>query len=127
MTRWNIRLDALWRPLLLIIGARPSTCYVELDDARMLVRFGLFSADVPVAEIHGGRRIKWPLYYGIGVRLAPKQTVGYVGSHHDVVAVRLRRPRRFKVIVPIDRERVAISLEDPKGFLADLRSRIESF
>lgn len=125
MSRWTIRLDPVWRPFLLIIGARPSTCWVELGDV-LRVQFGLFSAEVPLTDLHRGRKIKWPLRYGIGVRLAPKKTVGYVGSRHGVVAVRLRGPRRFRVIVPIDRERVAFSLDDPDGFLAALRKRLDA-
>lgn len=125
--RWPIRLDPVWRPVLLLINARPSTCWVEMDEAQLRVRFGLFSASLPLSEVHGGRRIPWPLLWGVGVRIAPKRTVGYIGSLKGVVRLRLKRPRTFLVILPITRERVAFSLEDPKGFLKALADRIEAY
>ena len=122
--RFSFRLDPLWRGPLLLIGARRSGAWVDLGEEALQLRFGFFSARIPLADVHGARRIDWPFYYGIGVRLAPRRTIGYIGSQRGVVEVRLRRARRFSVIVPVERERVALSLQAPDAFIDALSEAI---
>lgn len=115
--RFPIRIDPLWSAPLLVIAVRRSKAWVELSDDLLRVRFGVWQAEVPVAEVHGASRMEWPLLYGIGVRLAPRRTLGFVGSQSGVVELKLRGEHRFRVPFPIRRERLAVSVEDPDALV----------
>ena len=46
-----IRLQPRLRPILLLFGVRPDNALVRLDEERLVARFGLFTAEAPLANI----------------------------------------------------------------------------
>jgi hypothetical protein len=119
--RFPIRRDPWWVPLLLLFGATPGRSYVELDDDRLVARFGwLFHHSFPLIDIEGARPRSWPLLYGTGWRSNLVGVIGLVGSRRNVVEVRLRRRRWIWMILPLSCNRLAFSLEDPEAFLEAL-------
>lgn len=122
--RYAIRIDPLWRPVLLLGGATREASYVDLMDDRLRFRFGVFDETVPLEEISQGHHAVWSLLRGIGWRIGPKKSIGLIGSTQGVVEVRFRTPRRLRFFfVPMRRGRIYVSLETPEDFLDNLRSR----
>lgn len=121
-TRFPIHIDARWRPLLLVGGATRANSYVQVDDENVTFRFGgLFSRKVPRDEIASAAVMRWPLWMGIGWRSNLRGTIGLIGSYHGVVEVRLKKAGRAWKVFPCNR--IAVSLEDPQGFIAALDQR----
>lgn len=120
--RYPMRLDPPWRPLLALFGGTPGRSFVELTPKTVRFRFGwAFDRTLAHAEIAGAQRVRWPLWWGIGWRLAPGGTVGLIGSRRGVVAVRLRHPRWMRLLfIPWRCHRICVSLEDPDGFVRAL-------
>ena len=126
-TRFPIRFSSangiLFRGLLI----PPSSAFVELTDDTIHGRLGwVFSARIPrrlVARAGPGRRPKIPLTAGAHgwngrwlVNAAPD----------GIVAIELTEPvRAFTAGFPIRLKVLAVSLEDPDGFLAALGAPAE--
>jgi hypothetical protein len=121
--RFNIRIDAIWRAPLLVVGATAQNCYVILGDDGMHFRFGWgFNRTVPYEQVAAIFPRSWPILYGVGVRSNLRGVIGLTGSFHDVVEVRLKkRAGNWAVIYPVDR--IAVSLEEPEEFIAELSLR----
>jgi hypothetical protein len=121
VTRFPIRRSPVWRPLILLFGATAGRSYVELAEDRLAARFGwLFDHSFPLGGIEGAARRSWPWLYGIGWRSNLFGVLGLIGSHAGVVEIRLRRRRWLWMLLPLPCNRLAVSLEDPEGFLEAL-------
>jgi len=117
--RFPIRIDPWWRPLLLAGGATRDRSYVEVTDDRVSFRFGFFfRRAVDRGEVEGASLRHWPLWMGIGWRSNLRGVIGLIGSYAGVVEVRLQSRSRAWGVFPCDR--IAVSLEDPEGFIAAL-------
>lgn len=121
--RYPIR-RGFWAPLLAVLGGTRGASYVEVGDDGVRVRFGPgFDLTVERRDIADAYRRAWPLLGGVGWRIGGK-TVGLIGSYAGVVEVELREVRRARVFgLPYSFRRIAVSLEDPEGFLDELRRR----
>jgi hypothetical protein len=124
MTRFHMRLDAIWRPLLALFGGTQGASYVDVGKNDVRFGFGvLFRETVARGDIASVAGTTWPLYGGIGWRLTLNRRVGLIGSRTGVVEVRLREPRqvRFGLLrLPWRFEAICVSLDDPAGFIAVL-------
>jgi hypothetical protein len=120
--RYAIRRSALWSPFLIPFGGTARHSFVEVDPGRVRFRFGWgFDQTIGREQIVDTYRTRWPLIGGIGWRIGGS-CVGLIGSRAGVVEVVLRTPRRDRVIgLPYTFGRIAVSLEDPEGFLAQIR------
>lgn len=119
--RFQIRIDPVFRPLMLVGGATRDNSYVEVNDDRVEVRMGLFfHRSIPRSEIESVGPRDWPLWYGIGWRFALPAVVGLVGSYQGVVELRLDHRERAWALFPYDH--LAVSLEEPEAFLEALQS-----
>ncbi len=116
--RFPMRLDPLWRPLLLIGGAMRGNSYVELSDETLDMRFGWFThRSIRRDTVTSAAETSWPMWGGIGWRALWGRRYGLIGSTSGVVELRLRNPLR---VWPLNFRSVAISLEEPQRFLAAL-------
>lgn len=122
--RFAIRVDPMWRPLLLVGGVARVNSYVELTESGIRFRLGLlFDRVVPYADVKAVFPRSWPFLYGIGWRSNLRGVIGLVGSYHDVVEVRLRqRIARAWGLFPVDR--ICVSLEEPERFVYELEQRL---
>jgi hypothetical protein len=118
--RFPIRVDAFWRPFLMLGGAGGENSYVEIDEDAITVRFGwLFNQTMPRDEIEGAEPIAWPWWAGIGLRVIYLNGgLGLVGSYNGVVEIRFRERRRLWGFTGY--RRLAVSLEEPERFLQAL-------
>jgi hypothetical protein len=115
--RFQIKMDPYWRPLLLLGGATSSNSFVEVGADYVAFNFGFaFHYRIPRDEVKAVFPRSWPFWYGIGWRSNFRGVIGIVGSYEDVVEVRLNKRRRAWAAFPMDR--IGVSLEDPKGFIA---------
>lgn len=121
--RYAMRLNPVIRPLLALFGGTAAQSFVESSAESLRIRFGWgFDETVPRAEIRGARPRGWSPLRGYGWRLSPGM-VGLVGSGAGVVEIRLRAPRRLRIMmIPMRVERIAVSLQEPDAFLADLNA-----
>jgi hypothetical protein len=115
--RFPIRIDGIWRAPMLVGGATKQTSYVDVGEEEVTVRFGyLFNRTIPKSEILGAAPRRWPLWYGLGWRSNLRGVIGLVGSYENVVEMKLATRGRAWGVFPCDR--IAVSLEDPEGFIA---------
>jgi hypothetical protein len=117
--RFSIRIDAIWRPFMLFIGATPSNSYVEIDGGTIRLRFGPgFNHTIALDNVVSAAPMSWSFFDGLGVR-AGGQIVGLIGALGGVVELRLRDPVSLRFAGwPWAVSRVAFSLEDPAAFIA---------
>jgi hypothetical protein len=115
--RFQIRIDPVWRPLLVLGGATRENSFVEVTDDAITFSLGLlFRRTIPRSEVKAAFRRSWPLLYGVGWRSNLRGVIGLIGSYDNVVEVRLhRRQRPAWLVFPCDR--ICASLEDPDAFV----------
>jgi len=120
--RYAIRRDLLWSPFLVPFGGTARRSFVEVEPGRVRFCFGWgFDQTIGREQIVDAYRTGWPLIGGIGWRIGGSR-VGLIGSRTGVVVVVLREPCRARVVgLPYRFRRIAVSLEDPEGFLAQFR------
>jgi hypothetical protein len=118
--RFPIRIDRIWRAPVLIGGATKQNSYVEVTDGEVSFRYGaLFNRTMPKSEIVDAYTREWPWWYGIGWRSDLRGVIGLVGSYQNVVEVKLASRSRAWGVFPCDR--IAVSVEDPAGFIAAVK------
>jgi hypothetical protein len=122
--RFAIRIDPIWRPFLLFIGATPSNSYVELHDDAVRMRFGRgFDQAIARDNIASMSRGSWSWINGMGV-IAGGSTLGLVGSTRGIVEIRLRTPVALRYVGYGHQSNcVAVSLRDAEGFISFCRSQ----
>ncbi len=123
MTRFNIRINTLLKPLMaLVLGVTEKRAYVELGDDSLTARYGWFSETIALSSILSVEKMAWPLYYGLGLRVAPGLTLGYVADLDCVVSLSLRD--KLPAICGLGFSKLAMSLEEPDAFMAALHARL---
>jgi hypothetical protein len=119
MARFAARIDPIWRPVLLPFGVRESGSYAEVRNHGIHIHFGfLFERTFELDEIESASRWQPSWLYGIGFRSNLIGLISLLGSHQGVVRVCLKKRTRSWGVFPL--KRVAISLQDPEGFLQAL-------
>ena len=122
--RFQIRVDPVWRPFMLIGGATRENSYAEVTDDGITVCFGLlFKRAIPFGDVKEVFARSWPFLYGIGWRSNLRGVIGLVGSYSGVVEIRLNERSRAWGVFPCDR--IGVSLEDPEGFIAAVKGKQE--
>ena len=125
MSKFKIRVDALWAAPMLLIGVREGTAYVEIDEKDLVIHFGVAEERIPLVDIGEPQTTEWSMFHGLGVRIGP-DGVAYVGSTEGVVHMPLKKPHPFKVLFKITQQfsGLYLSIEDPEAFIAALRARV---
>lgn len=118
-TKFSIKIDPWWQPLMWPGGALPGSSYVELDDESLKIRLGfLFDHTIPRGQIESAAAYNWPWWMGIGWRSNLRDQFGLIGSYQGVVEIKLRSPMRVWRV--LNCTRIAVSLDDSEQFLATL-------
>ncbi|MGA8253528.1 MAG: PH domain-containing protein [Mycobacterium sp.] len=121
-----LRYDGWFRPLATVFGLGPKWTTIRVDDDTLHVRYGwAFRLDVPLKDIKSARLItERPMAWGV-------HTTGeywYVnGSRDGIVELKLAHPAtsksvKFQAGTWGEVHRLYISLEDPDGFIAAMKS-----
>jgi len=119
--RFSMQLSPFWAPLLALFGARPSRSFADIDGNTLRVKFGFFYHTFPCDDVESAEERNWPLLFGIGWRTNLTGLIGLIGSYKNVVEIRFRTTHRVNMLIPHLRcDRLAISLKEPKHFLAHL-------
>jgi len=117
--RYYMKVDPMWRPVVLVGGATRENSYVEFDDHDVTFCFGmLFSHTIQRSNIANVKRREWPIWLGVGWRTDFLNSVGLIGSFSNVVEIELKEPITFWRFARCTR--LAISLEQPDEFVAAL-------
>ena len=116
--KFPIRIGLIWRPFMLFLGATPANSYVELTDDDIRVRFGPgFDRTIPRANVADAFHSKWGFINGMGI-IAGGTLFGVVGSTGGIVELALTDTVQLRFVgFPWNTRRIAISLEDPQGFI----------
>ncbi|MDP9180509.1 MAG: hypothetical protein M3O21_02165 [Chloroflexota bacterium] len=118
--RFPMRIDPVWRPMLFPLGGTREASFAEVTDDSVRFQFGLlFDRTFPLSDVAGARNRDAHWWHGIGWRSNLLGQIGLLGSHSGVVEVRFKTRTRALGVFPCDS--VAISLQDPDGFLAALK------
>lgn len=119
MSRYPVRIDPIWRPLLLPFGVMESGSYAEVRNHGIHIHFGfMFERTFERDDIVSASPWQPAWMHGIGYRSNLIGLISLLGSHKGVVRVCLKKRTRSWGIFPL--QRVAISLQDPEGFLKAL-------
>jgi hypothetical protein len=122
-TRFPIRLDPVWRPLLLVGGATQGNSYLEIERDALIVHFGwLYGDTIPIENVESVEEGDWPIWMGVGWRVGFGSRFGLTGSFEGVVDVNFKEPVRVWRIATY--KTMSVSLEDPKTFVAALSGLI---
>jgi hypothetical protein len=114
-----MRIDPLWRPLFLPFGATANRAYAEVTADAVRFEFGrLFSREIPPNLVETAFRRPWPWWMGFGWRTDFRGLVGLIGATAGVVEVRFKEP--IDSWGPFKCNKIAVSLDDPDGFVAAL-------
>lgn len=117
--RFPIRIDSIWTPFVLVGGATRGNSYVEVEDGEIGLYYGLlFRHKVPLEDVESVGRRQWPFWMGIGWRTNFTDLVGLIGSYDGVVELKLRNRKKYWAV--LGATRIAVSLEDPEGFIEAL-------
>ena len=119
--RFPILISPLWRPFLFPFGATPERAFAAIEDNHLHVRFGrLFDHRFPLKAVEGVAPSHWPVWAGVGWRTNLRGTIGLVGSYVNIVEIRFKEPQRVRLLFPFTCKRLALSLEEPRDFIAAL-------
>lgn len=122
---FRMRLDRPIRPLLLLFGGAPSNSFVDMTDEVVHFHFGfVFDRTIPRSDVESVSRRSWPWWMGMGWRSNLRGVIGLIGSTQGVVEVKLRKRQRAWGVFPCDR--IAVSLEDPERFMAELSGEAQA-
>jgi hypothetical protein len=114
-----MKVDPMWRPLVLVGGSTRENSYVEFDNHDVTFCFGmLFGHTIPRSNIASVKRRDWPIWGGVGWRADMFNMVGLIGSYDNVVEIELKEPITYWRVGRC--KRLAISLEQPDEFVAAL-------
>ena len=120
MARFQMLIDRLWAPAVLVGGATHSNSYVDVTPEAVTFHFGyLFNHTESRDDIREVKARSWPWWMGIGWRSNMRGLLGLVGSYRNVVEVSFESRARAWGILPMNR--IAISVEDPKGLIEALK------
>lgn len=123
-TVFRIARDPAWRLPLLIIGATEARSVATLEPDAIDLRFGFTRVRVPYAALREVRARPWSFWLGLGIRIDRDATLGLVGSTRGVVNLALKEPTVEGVLFMRHPRNVAVSLEDPEGFVRAVRARM---
>jgi len=116
--KFAIRIDWWCRPFMLFIGATRANSYVGVagDDLHMCFGVG-FETTIARTNVLAAAPMRWSIIDGLGIR-AGGQIFGLIGSPVGVVELQLREAVGVRFVgFPWTTRRVAISFEDPQGFI----------
>src|ERR1700674_4440920 len=112
-SRFELRVDPFWRPLIVPFGGTDARSYAEIaDDGQLHVRFGfLFDHAFPLASIASaaGARPSW--WAGIGWRTNFLGNIALLGSHDGCVELRFHDAATVNMPLPSRCQRLTVSLK----------------
>lgn len=124
METFRIARDFAWRLPLLIIGATEARSLVTLGDDAVDIQFGFTRVSIPYSGVRGVNGREWSWLLGVGIRIAGDKTLGLIGSTAGVVQIAVQPGSVKGVMFMREPRNVAVSLEDPNGFMAALEARL---
>jgi len=124
MARFQMRIDRIWSPAVLVGGATSNNSYVDVTAEAVTFHFGyLFNHTESRADIREVKARRWPWWMGVGWRSNLRGLLGLIGSYRNVVEVNFDSRSRAWGILPMNR--IAISVEDPEGFIEALKPAVQ--
>jgi hypothetical protein len=117
------RIPLVWspwlRPLGFLIGGFASRSWVEVRPDKVTASFGsLARAEVPRSSIRSVEPLRWPWWWGYGVRWYGREAAGFVGRGKGVVQITVEPPVEVRAVLPRRVRRLALSPKDPGQLLA---------
>ena len=126
--RFAFRHDARFAVPLRLLGVRPATCWVHLDDEQFSARFGPWSLDTPVTNLADAcltGPYRWWRAIGPRGSMADRGATfgtstrgGVCVTFHEPVGALLGE-RRFR------HPGLTVTVADPEGLLAAVRRRLD--
>ena len=121
---FDIAIDPAWRLPLLLIGATPSRATAVLREDAVDVTFGTANVTIPYSNIRELRVRSWSVWLSVGIKIAGDKTLGLIGSRQGVVQIALREPTVRGVLFMRWPRNIAVSMQDPNGFIQAVQARL---
>jgi hypothetical protein len=120
----EVRMPITWAkplvPVSMLIGARHDS-WIAVGERDVEARMGpLARIRFPRSLIKEVRRLEWPWYFGFGIRIAGRRSVGLVGDRR-VVQVLLSHPVLVRAVVPFWMDRLAVSVAEPDRLMRSMQ------
>ncbi len=126
--RFAFDFDPRFRRLLAMIGVRPDTAWVTIDDAELTARFGRFGVRTPVsnlADVIITRDYRW--YTAIGPRGSFADRGATFGTTTSAgVCVCFHEPVTALAGRLVRHPGLTVTVEDPEALAAAIRRRIDA-
>lgn len=126
--RFTFAFEPRFRRLLAVLGVRPDTAWVRLDDEWLTVRFGPFRVRTPVtnlADVMITRDYRW--YRAIGPRGSLADRGATFGTSTAAgVCVCFHEPVTALAGRLVRHPGLTLTVEDPEGLAAAIKERIEA-
>jgi hypothetical protein len=125
MSEFAIARSGIWRLPLKLIGATDARSKATLEDDVVDVTFGIARVRIPYTNIRSVTPRRWSWWLGVGIRIAGDKTLGLVGATTGVVQIALNEPTVEGVRFMRRPRNIAVSLEDPEGFIHAVEGRLD--
>jgi hypothetical protein len=126
MSEFSIARSGIWRLPLKLIGATDARSKAMLEDDAVDVTFGIAHLRIPYANVRSVTPRRWSWWLGVGIRIAGDKTLGLIGATTGVVQIALYEPTVEGVLFMRRPQNIAVSLEDPEGFIRAVEARINA-
>lgn len=122
MRRFPIKRTPPWRFLLGLFGVTTARAYLEIDEERLVARFGWYRLELPRAQIVAVEPGQWPWWWRIGGKIW-RERLGLIGAGGPVLCLRLAASQPTRLLgIPLHVQEVCISVEDPAAVQAALEA-----
>ena len=123
---WLVALFSILTAAILVLGVSPLLTSHWLTRTRLVLRRGLyFRAIIPLVEVASVGSYDAETRLGLSLSLNSR-ILFLTSSRHDLVEIRLKRPRRFSMVLGLKAKRIVFNVNNPEEFLAAMRERLSS-
>ena len=123
---WLVVLFAILVAAIIILGISPLLTSHWLTRTRLVLRRGwYFKAVIPLIEVASVG--SYDAETRLGLSLSFNSRILFVtSSRHDLVEIKLKRPRRFVLVLGLKATRIVFNVDNPNEFLTAMRGRLSS-
>lgn len=123
---WLVLIAAILLAYVTVVGMSPLLTSHQLTRSRIILRQGwYFRTVLPISDAESVGPWDGEPKYGLRLSLGSERLY-VVGSRENLVAVRLREPRRFPQVLLLRAKEIVFDVDDRDAFLEAVAARVEA-